>query len=99
VSQQPPTNEQSRVARDSYAQHAEHKPSPAWFGGLLTGLTFLSAAWILGYTLLDVPFLEALGAWNYAVAIGCIVAQSVLNVFWHGEPYVRPTGTTPVQKT
>ncbi|SHN32421.1 cell division protein CrgA [Cryptosporangium aurantiacum] len=71
-------------------------PSAPWVGALSTGLTFLGAAWILAYTLLSVPALEALGAWNYIGVIGLVVVVTLLGKAWHGQDYERPTRTSRV---
>ncbi|GAA3396240.1 cell division protein CrgA [Cryptosporangium minutisporangium] len=72
------------------------QPSPPWLGALTSGLTFLGAAWLLAYTLLEVPPLEALGAWNYVGIVGLVVVVTLLGKVWHGADYVRPTRTSRV---
>ena len=71
-------------------------PSGVWHGAVSTGLIFLGAAWILVYPLLDVPPVEALGAWNYAGVAGLVVANALVGRSWRGAPYERPTYTSRV---
>ena len=75
-------------------QPGSKPPSSPWLGALRTGLVYLSAAWILVYTLLSVPPIEALGAWNYVGVCLLTVAVAVLGKAWRGEPYTRPTTTS-----
>jgi hypothetical protein len=79
-----------------YAQSADKPPSGPWLGALTSGLVFFGAAWILMYTLFSVPFVEALGAWNYVGVAGTIVLVTLLGKAWRGAPYVRPTTTSRV---
>ena len=69
---------------------SDRGPSPPWFGGLVTGVNFLGAAWLLVYTLLPVRPIEALGGWNYVAVAGLIPVQAVLMMCWRGHPYRRP---------
>jgi uncharacterized membrane protein len=76
------------------AKPSDH-PSPPWRGAVQTVILFLNAAWLLAYTLLSLPPIEALGKWNYAGVIGLMVISSVLTQTWKGERYVRPERVTP----
>jgi hypothetical protein len=76
------------------ARSSPGKPSGRWLGALITACPLLAAAWLLTYTLLRPPFLEPLGGWNYAGPLGLIVAVGLLARAWHGDAYVRPTGTS-----
>lgn len=58
-------------------------------------ILFVNAAWLLAYTLLSLPPLEALGKWNYAGIIGLMVISSVSQQTWKGERYVRPQRVSP----
>jgi hypothetical protein len=60
-------------------------PSPVWIGGLMMVILYGGSAWLLAYTLLSVPFIEPLGAWNYVIVLGCIVALSALAYSWRGD--------------
>jgi Cell division protein CrgA len=79
-----------------YTQATEKPPSGPWLGALTSGFVFFGAAWILVYTLFSVPFVEALGAWNYVGVAGTIVLVTLLGKAWRGAPYVRPTHTSRV---
>jgi hypothetical protein len=76
------------------AKPSDH-PSPPWHGAVVTVILFANAAWLLAYTLLSLPPLEALGKWNYAGMIGLIVISSVAQQTWKGERYVRPERVSP----
>ncbi|WP_170323859.1 cell division protein CrgA [Cryptosporangium phraense] len=71
-------------------------PSRPWVGALLSSLTFLGAAWLLAYTLFDLPPVEALGPWNYVGVVGIVVVDALLGKLWRGADYVRPTNTSRV---
>jgi hypothetical protein len=71
-------------------------PSGPWLGALTSGLTFLGAAWLLAYTLLSVPPLEALGAWNYVGVAALVLVITLLGKAWRGADYERPTRTSRV---
>jgi hypothetical protein len=92
-----PPNSESPQPSGAYAPAPSRRPpSGAWHGALRTALTYLSAAWILVYTLLSVPPVEALGAWNYVGVLGLFVAVTALGRTWRGDEYVRPVRTTRV---
>jgi hypothetical protein len=85
------------MPESAYASQAEPKPPSApWFGALNTALMFLGAAWILVYTMLSVPFVEALGPWNYVGVLLLVVASTLLGKAWRGAAYERPTRTSRV---
>ena len=54
------------------------RPSPPWYGAIVTVLLWLGFAWLLAYTLLDLPVQQAIGAWNYALLLGLVAVLSVL---------------------
>ena len=77
------------------AKIVNQRPSPPWYGGLVSAVNFLAAGWLLAYTLVPVPPIQSLGAWNYLVVAAAIPVQAVLVKRWRGDPYVRPEATTP----
>jgi hypothetical protein len=60
-------------------------PSPPWFGALLLGILTLWAGVLLTYTLLDLAWQQALGAWNYVAAVVLILVAAVMLRLWHGD--------------
>jgi len=84
-----------RVTKGPYAPSGR-EPSGPWLGAVTSGLTFLGAAWILAYTLLELPPLEALGAWNYVGVAAIVGVVTLLGKLWHGADYERPTRTSRV---
>jgi len=75
-----------------YDQSRGQCPSPPWHGALFTTALFVDVIWLLSYTLLDVPALEALGGWNYTGALALFLASGVPTATWRSAPYVRPAG-------
>jgi hypothetical protein len=61
------------------------RPSPPWHGALFTGALFGGAAWLLVYTLLSVPPVEALGAWNYLGVLALLVVATVAAASWRAD--------------
>ena len=55
-----------------------HRPSPPWYGALVNVLLWFGFAWLLAYTLLDLPFQQAIGSWNYVLLLGLVAVLSVL---------------------
>ncbi|GAA0282749.1 cell division protein CrgA [Cryptosporangium japonicum] len=71
-------------------------PSGPWHGALSSALIFGGAVWLLVYTLLEVPFVEALGPWNYVGVAATVVLTTLVGYTWRGSPYERPTRTSRV---
>jgi Cell division protein CrgA len=69
---------------------AGSRVSAPWYGGLVTAVNFVGAAWLLVYTLLPVRPLQALGGWNYVAVAGLVPVQAILMTRWRGHPYQRP---------
>ncbi len=76
------------------ARASARGPSPPWFGGLVTAVNFVGAAWLLVYTLLPLRPIESLGGWNYVAVAGLVPVQAVLMMFWRGHPYRPPARRT-----
>lgn len=83
------------MARSPFGSRASARPSPPWYGAVQTGLLFLDVAWLLAYTLLALPPLEALGGWNYAGMLAVIVLSTVVAQGWRCAEYVRPARLSP----
>jgi|tagenome__1003787_1003787.scaffolds.fasta_scaffold16679149_1 hypothetical protein len=60
-------------------------PSPPWYGGVSTGLLGLMVVILLTYTLLDLPWQQALGMWNYVAVGALVVITSALMKNWHAD--------------
>jgi hypothetical protein len=58
------------------------RPSPPWHGGLSAALMFGSFGWIIGYGLVRVPGLGALGGWNYVIAASLFLASVTMARLW-----------------
>jgi len=61
------------------------RPSPPWHGALFTAALFGGAGWLLAYTLLPVPPVEALGGWNYLGVLALLLTATLIVVLWRGE--------------
>jgi hypothetical protein len=70
---------QNRAAR---ARAAE--PSPPWFAGLMVGLLVLGLVWIVVYYVAGdkIGFMVDIGAWNFAIGFGAMVAGLVMSMRW-----------------
>jgi hypothetical protein len=54
------------------------RPSPPWYGAVVTLLLWGGFAWLLAYTLLDLGWQQAIGGWNYVLLLGLVAVLSVL---------------------
>jgi hypothetical protein len=61
------------------------RPSPPWYGALVTASLLLASAWLLSYTLLDLRWQQRLGAWNYLIALLISTAAGQLMQYWRGD--------------
>ena len=66
-------------------EEERHAPTAPWYGAVVTVSLFLSAAWLLSYTLLDWDWQQELGAWNYAAVGVLIVVTSALMKNWRAD--------------
>jgi hypothetical protein len=66
--------EQSRMAQ----------PSPQWYVALMVALMLIGLLWIVVYYIAgdEIPFLVSLGAWNFAIGFGAMVAGLVMSMRW-----------------
>jgi hypothetical protein len=55
-----------------------------WWGGLYTAGLFGSAGWLLIYTLLPIPGVDALGGWNYVIALALLTTVPAVSWIWRG---------------
>ena len=69
----------SRAAR---ARAAE--PSPRWYAAVMVALMLLGLLWIVVYYVAgdQIPLLVTIGAWNFAIGFGLMVAGLVMSMRW-----------------
>ena len=69
----------SRAAR---ARAAE--PSPRWYAAVMVGLTLFGLLWIVVFYVAGdkIGFMNSLGAWNFAIGFGAMVAGLVMSMRW-----------------
>ena len=70
---------QSRATRARAA-----KPSPRWYAILMVALMLLGLLWIVVYYVAgsQIPFMVALGAWNFAIGFGAMIIGLVMSMRW-----------------
>jgi hypothetical protein len=70
---------QSRAAQVRVAQ-----PSPRWYAPLMVALMVIGLLWIVVYYVAGdrIPFMVTLGAWNFAIGFGAMVAGLVMSMRW-----------------
>jgi hypothetical protein len=69
----------SRAAR---ARAAE--PSPRWYAAVMVGLMLFGLLWIVVFYVAGdkIGFMNSLGAWNFAIGFGAMVAGLVMSMRW-----------------
>jgi Cell division protein CrgA len=69
----------SRAAR---ARAAE--PSPRWYAALMVALMLIGLLWIVVYYVAGdkIGFMVSLGAWNFAIGFGGMVAGLIMSMRW-----------------
>jgi hypothetical protein len=69
----------SRAARARAAQ-----PSPRWYAVLMVALMLIGLLWIVVYYVAgdQIPLMVSLGAWNFAIGFGAMVAGLVMSMRW-----------------
>ena len=70
---------QSRGARTRAAQ-----PSPRWYSVLMVALMLIGLLWIVVYYVAgdQIPFMAAIGAWNFAIGFGAMIVGLVMSMRW-----------------
>jgi hypothetical protein len=60
------------------------KPSPRWYAPLMVALMVLGLLWIVVYYVAgqDIPFMNSLGAYNFAVGFGAMIVGLVMSMRW-----------------
>jgi hypothetical protein len=69
----------SRAAR---ARAAE--PSPRWYAALMVALMLIGLLWIVVYYVAGdkIGFMVSIGAWNFAIGFGGMVAGLIMSMRW-----------------
>ena len=59
-------------------------PSPRWYAPLMVGLMLIGLLWIVVYYVAgdQIPFMVDLGAWNFAIGFGAMVAGLIMSMRW-----------------
>jgi hypothetical protein len=85
---------QSRAAQARVAQ-----PSPRWYAALMVTLMVIGLLWIVVYYVAGdrIPFMVSLGAWNFAIGFGAMVAGLVMSMRWRGTNQRCTAGPRPVR--
>jgi hypothetical protein len=70
---------QSRAAQPKIAA-----PSPRWYVWLMIGLMLVGLLWIVVYYVAGdrIPVMVSLGAWNFAIGFGAMVAGLIMSMRW-----------------
>ncbi|WP_138757175.1 cell division protein CrgA [Modestobacter altitudinis] len=60
------------------------EPSPRWYAVLMVALMLIGLLWIVVYYVAGdrIGFMVSLGAWNFAIGFGAMVAGLVLSMRW-----------------
>ena len=72
------------VLPSAAARNRAAAPSPRWYAGVMVTLMVLGLLWIVVYYVAgeQIPFMVSLGAWNFAVGFGAMVAGLVMSMRW-----------------
>jgi hypothetical protein len=60
-------------------------PSSTWFVAFFIGLMLFGLLWLMVFQLAsaELPWMENLGPWNYAIAFAFMIAGLLLTMRWH----------------
>lgn len=60
------------------------QPSPRWYAPVMVGLMLLGLLWIVVYYVAGerIPFMVSLGAYNFAIGFGAMVAGLIMSMRW-----------------
>ena len=72
------------VLPSSAARARAAEPSPRWYAALMVSLMLIGLLWIVVYYVAgdEIGFMVSLGAWNFAVGFGAMVAGLILSMRW-----------------
>ena len=59
-------------------------PSPRWYAALMVALMLVGLLWIVVYYVAgdQISFMVDLGAWNFAIGFGAMVAGLIMSMRW-----------------
>ncbi len=60
------------------------QPSPRWYVWVMVGLMLAGLLWIVVYYVAGdrIPLMVSLGAWNFAIGFGAMVAGLIMSMRW-----------------
>ena len=72
------------VLQPRSAQARAVQPSPRWYAPVMVGLMLIGLLWIVVYYVAGdkIPFMVSLGAWNFAIGFGAMVAGLIMSMRW-----------------
>ena len=72
------------VLPSSDARVRAARPSPRWYAPVMVALMLIVLLWIVVYYIADerIPLFVSLGAWNFAIGFGAMVAGLVMSMRW-----------------
>jgi hypothetical protein len=72
------------VLPSSVARARAAEPSPRWYAPLMIALMLIGLLWIVVYYVAGdkIGFMVSLGAWNFAIGFGGMVAGLIMSMRW-----------------
>ena len=72
------------VLPSSAARARAAEPSPRWYAAVMVGLMLIGLLWIVVYYVAgdQIGLMTSLGAWNFAIGFGAMVAGLVMSMRW-----------------
>ncbi len=72
------------VLPSSAARARAAQPSPRWYTAVMVTLMLLGLLWIVVYYVAgdQIPLMVTVGAWNFAVGFGAMVAGLLMSMRW-----------------
>jgi hypothetical protein len=60
-------------------------PSSPWYVGVMLGFMLIGLAWLVVYYLAaeSLPWMNALGAWNFLIGFGLMIIGLIMTMRWH----------------
>jgi hypothetical protein len=72
------------VLPSSAARARAAEPSPRWYAAVMVALMLIGLLWIVVYYVAgdQIGLMVSLGAWNFAIGFGAMVAGLVMSMRW-----------------
>ncbi|MCF6744825.1 cell division protein CrgA [Blastococcus sp. KM273128] len=72
------------VVRSRGAQSKALQPSPRWWAPVMVTLMLLGLLWIVVFYVAgeQIPVMQSLNSWNFAVGFGAMVAGLIMSMRW-----------------